>query len=445
MNPVEIIRKKREGMKLRRDEIENLFHGYMTGAVADYHMSAFLMAVYFQKMDFEETTILTELMLRSGKSADLSFVPYAKIGKHSTGGVGDKVSLIIAPMVAACGVCVPMVSGRALGHTGGTLDKLESIPGFRVNLSLKEYAKVLSETGVVMIGQTEEIAPIDRKIYALRDVTGTVESIPLITASIMSKKLAEGIDALVLDIKTGNGAFLQSEEGAVDLAKMLIAVGKKFGLKSIAFLTDMNQPLGYAVGNWLEVRECIECLQGKNISDVMEVSYVIGGAMVYLGGKAGSIHEGISMCRNMVLSGKAWAKFIKIVDRQGGDTKYLYDPDLYGTASYFKEVLSTTAGDVDEIDTREIGMVGMMLGSGRVKINDHIDTRAGIIIRKKVGDSVEVGEPLALLYSERRDVLEAAGIRIGAAFRIATEPSVSAPLIHSMIDEEGLHPWMGGI
>ncbi len=443
MNPVDIIRKKRDGIKLRRDEIEYFVHGYLTGNVTDYHMSAFLMAVYFQKMDFEETTALTEVMLRSGRSADLSSISSVKVGKHSTGGVGDKVSLILAPMVAACGVCVPMVSGRALGHTGGTLDKLESIPGFRVDLTIDEYTKVISETGIVMIGQTLEIAPADRKIYALRDVTCTVESIPLIAASIMSKKLAEGIDSLVLDVKTGNGAFLPSESGAQELAETLVAVGKKFGLKSIAFLTDMNQPLGYAVGNWIEVRECIECLQGKNVPDLMEVTYVLGGTMVFLGGKAGSIGEGISHCRHALHSGKAWEKFIGVVKQQGGNVEYLHHPERYGTAAYSREVLSTTAGDIDGIDTREIGLVGVMLGSGRINVNDHVDPRAGIILRKKIGDSVEVGEPLAILYSERRDVLEITGHRIGGAFRIATEPSVSAPLIHSMVDESGVHPWRG--
>jgi pyrimidine-nucleoside phosphorylase len=441
MNPVETIRKKREGMKLSHQEIENFFNGYMTGTVADYHMSAFLMAVYFQKMDFEETAILTELMLQSGKSADLSCIRSTKIGKHSTGGVGDKISLIIAPMVAACGVCVPMVSGRALGHTGGTLDKLESIPGFRTDFSLNEYGRILSDVGAVMIGQTEELAPVDRKLYALRDVTSTVESIPLIAASIMSKKLAEGIDGLVLDVKTGNGAFLRSEEDAAELAITLIKVGEKFGLKSIAFLTDMNQPLGHAVGSWLEVKECIDCLQGKNVEDVMEVSYVLGGAMVHLGGKAGSINEGILLCRDAIRSGKAWEKFIDIVGRQGGNKKYLFNPEIYGSAACSKEVLSTTAGDIDEIDTREVGMVGVMLGCGRVKLNDQIQHRAGIIIRKKVSDSVQVGEPLAILYSERSDVLEEAGRRIGAAFRIATEPSVSSPLIHAMVDDSGVHPW----
>jgi pyrimidine-nucleoside phosphorylase len=443
MNPVEIIRKKRDGLKLRRDEIETIVHGYLTGSVTDYHMSAFLMAVYFQKMDFEETAILTEIMLRSGKSADLSAVSSVKVGKHSTGGVGDKVSLILAPVVAACGVSVPMVSGRALGHTGGTLDKLESIPGFRVNLSLKEYEKVISETGLVMIGQTDEIAPVDRKIYALRDVTGTVESIPLIAASIMSKKLAEGIDALVLDVKTGNGAFMPSESGAAELAETLVAVGKNFGLKSIALLTDMNQPLGYAVGNWIEVRECIECLQGKHIPDLMEVTYALGGAMVFLGGKAGSIEEGISECRNALHSGKAWDKFIGVVERQGGNIEYLHHPDRYRATAYSKDILSAKTGNVDEINTREIGLVSVMLGSGRISLHDRIDPGAGIVLRKKIGDSVEIGEPLAVLYSERRDVLDTAGHRIEAAFRIATEPSVSPPLIHSMVNESGISTWHG--
>ncbi|MFN3135141.1 MAG: thymidine phosphorylase, partial [Candidatus Kryptonium sp.] len=304
MNPVEIIRKKRDGKKLTKDEISFFINGYLNGKIPDYQMSAFLMAVYFQNMDFEETTYLTEVMLNSGHIVDLSDIPGIKVDKHSTGGVGDKVSLVLAPIVAAAGVPVPMISGRGLGHTGGTLDKLESIPGFRTNLSVEEYKKVISEIGLVMIGQTEEIAPADKKIYALRDVTATVESIPLISASIMSKKLAEGIDALVLDVKTGQGAFMKEYEKSLQLAQVLFTIGKNFGKKVVAFITDMNQPLGYAVGNWLEVVESVQCLRGLDVPDLMYITYVLAGAMIMLGGKANSIEEGIKIALDFIEKNK---------------------------------------------------------------------------------------------------------------------------------------------
>ncbi len=443
MNPTEIIRKKRSGDKLNRAEIEFFIHGYINGKVADYQMSAFLMAVYFQKMDFEETTILTDIMLHSGIVIDLSKIPGIKVDKHSTGGVGDKVSLILAPMVAACGVPVPMISGRGLGHTGGTLDKLESIPGFRTDLSLDEYKKVIAEIGLVMIGQTAEIAPADKKMYALRDVTGTVESIPLISGSIMSKKLAEGIDALVLDIKTGRGAFMQSEADAIELAKTLIAVGNKFGKKTIGFLTDMSQPLGYAVGNWLEVVECIECMQGKNVPDLMEVTYVLSGAMVMLGGKAGSIEEGISKCKNVLQAGKAMDKFKELVCRQGGDISFITNPEKYPTSKYTIEVKSSSKGYIHYIDALEVGFIGIMLGAGRMKVDDIIDPKAGIRLMKKVGDSVKAGDTLAIIQTDKKEILETAANRLEKAICVATEPCASSPLIRAMINEKGVFPWRG--
>jgi pyrimidine-nucleoside phosphorylase len=441
MNPTEIIRKKRDGGKLNRPEIEFLVNGYLKGNVPDYQMSAFLMAVFFQKMDFEETTILTNIMLHSGIVIDLSEIHGIKVDKHSTGGVGDKVSLILAPMVAACGVPVPMISGRGLGHTGGTLDKLESIPGFRTNLSLDEYKNVIAEIGLVMIGQTNEIAPADKKMYALRDVTGTVESIPLISGSIMSKKLAEGIDALVLDIKTGRGAFMQSEADAVELAKTLIAVGNKFGKKTIGFLTDMSQPLGYTVGNWLEVVECIECMKGKNIPDLMEVTYVLSGAMVMLGGKAGSIEEGISKCKDVFRSGKVLDKFEKLVCRQGGDISFITNTGKYPKSKYTIEVKSTSKGYIHSIDALEVGFIGIMLGAGRMKVDDVIDPKAGIKLMKKVGDNVIVGETLAIIQSDKKDIVETAAQRLEKAISVAIEPCASSTLIYAMINEAGVFPW----
>lgn len=442
MNPVEIIRKKRDAQKLTREEMEFLIEGYVDGKIPDYQMSAFLMAVYFNKMDFEETTIFTDIMLRSGIIVDLSDIPGVKVDKHSTGGIGDKVSIILAPMVASCGVPVPMISGRGLGHTGGTLDKLESIPGFRTNLSLEEYKSVISEIGIVMIGQTNEIAPADKKMYALRDVTGTVECIPLIAGSIMSKKLAEGIDALVLDIKTGRGAFMQSKEDAIELAKTLIAIGNRFGKQTIGFLTDMSQPLGYAVGNWLEIKECVECMQGKIVPDLMEVTYLLGGAMLMLGKKANSIEEGIKKCEEAIKTGKAYEKFLQMVKKQGGKIEYFEDLSTYPQSKFIKELKSKNEGDIVNIDALEVGLICITLGAGRTKVDDIIDPKAGIIFNKKVGDFVEKGETIAVLYCDDEVKLEQAIKRLEKAILVATEPSTPPKLIHALIDEKGVHPWV---
>ena len=441
MNPTEIIRRKRDGETLRRDELEFLIKGYLTGKVQEYQMSSFLMAVYFKGMSFEETTVLTDIMLHSGETVDLSSVKGIKVDKHSTGGVGDKVSLILAPMVAACGVPVPMISGRGLGHTGGTLDKLESIPGFRTDLSLKEYESVIAKVGTVMIGQTAEIAPADKRMYALRDVTGTVESIPLIAGSIMSKKLAEGIDALVLDVKTGRGAFMRSENDSIELAKTLIAVSEKFGKKTIGFITGMDQPLGHAVGNWLEVVECIECMQGREVSDLMEVTYVLGGAMVMLGGKAPSVKDGTQQCRNAIASGEAMKIFREMVKVQNGDISFIDDPKRYPSSRYSAEIKNSTRGVITTIDALEIGLTGIMLGAGRMKIDDVIDPKAGIMINKKVGDRVDAGEILAVVHTDRKEILAEAQHRIEGSFSIADGPVRRSPLIHSMIDTKGVHPW----
>ena len=444
MNPTELIRKKRNGGKLTREEIEALIKGYLSGKIPDYQMSAFLMAVYFRKMDFEETQMLTESMLRSGVVVDLSRVPGVKVDKHSSGGVGDKVSLILAPMVAACGVPVPMISGRGLGHTGGTLDKLESIPGFRTNLSLDEYASAVAEVGVAMIGQTSEIVPADKKVYALRDVTGTVENISLISASIMSKKIAEGIDALVLDVKTGRGAFMQTDAEAVELASMLIAVGNRFGKKTIGFITDMNQPLGNAIGNWIEVVECIDCMKGKNVADLMEVTYVLGGAMVMLGGKAATIREGIAQCRKAISSGRALAKFRELVRHQGGDISSIDEPDKYRLASSVHELKSTTSGFIQSIDALEIGFSAIMLGAGRMKVEDRIDPRAGILLKRKAGERVDAGETLAVLYADTNVGVAQVAQRVDHAIVIGEHSPTIPPLVHSYVDDRGARPWTGG-
>ncbi|MBI3788111.1 MAG: thymidine phosphorylase, partial [Ignavibacteriales bacterium] len=349
MNTVELIRKKRDGFPLTEEEFRWMISGYVQGVIPDYQMSSFLMACYFRGMNEEETLTFTRLMLHSGEMVDLSEIPGVKVDKHSTGGVGDKVSLILAPIVAACGVPVPMISGRGLGHTGGTLDKLESIPNFRTNLSIPEYKKVINEIGLVMIGQTAEIAPADKKMYALRDVTATVECIPLISGSIMSKKLAEGIDALVLDVKTGRGAFMQTYERSLELAQTLTRIGNGFGKETVAFITDMSQPLGIAIGNWLEVVESVECLRGARgnfdlSSDLMEVTFVLAGAMLMLGKRTKNIDEGIILAKQSVKDGSAYKKFLDLVRVQGGDVSAIENLERYPLSKHSIEVKASEDG-----------------------------------------------------------------------------------------------------
>lgn len=433
-NPVELIRKKRNGGTLMKDELQSFITDFVAGKIPDYQMAAFLMAVYFKGMSVEERATFTEVMLRSGEIVDLSMIPGVKVDKHSTGGVGDKVSLILAPMVAACGVPVPMISGRGLGHTGGTLDKLESIPGFRTNLSIDEYKQVIADTGLVLIGQTKEIAPADKRMYALRDVTATVESIPLIAGSIMSKKLAEGIDALVLDVKTGNGAFMQTYEDSLALANALVGIGNSMGKKTVGFITDMNQPLGYMIGNWLEVVESVECLKGKNVRDLMEVTYVLGGAMVWLGKKSESLDEGMEKCKTVIANGKAYEKFCQLVKRQGGDTSYLDDPKKYPASAHVIEVPSDRSGFVTGYETMQVGLLAIELGAGRMKVDDVLDMKAGIVITKKIGEAVEQGELLATIYTDRDEIVGRAADRLRGLIQIGAENVAPPKLIVSFVD-----------
>ena len=446
MNIVELIRKKREGGSLTEEEFRFLLTGYVEGNVPDYQMSAFLMACYFRGMNSEETLTFTKLMLHSGEVIDLSEIPGIKVDKHSTGGVGDKVSLILAPMVAACGVPVPMISGRGLGHTGGTLDKLESIPGFRTDLSIAEFKRVIHEIGVVMIGQTKEIAPADKKMYALRDVTATVECIPLIAGSIMSKKLAEGLDALVLDVKTGHGAFMQTYERALELAKTLVDIGNGFGKETIGFITNMNQPLGVAIGNWLEVVESVECLRGAvgngdASNDLMEVTYVLSGAMVYLGKKAKSIEDGIEKCRKTIEDGSAYRKLLELIRAQGGNIAAIENLVSYPLPQFTLEVKSSEHGFISEIDSFELGLTSISLGAGREKIDDVIDMKAGILLKKKVGDAVDVGDTLAVFYTDRENVLASARERITKAFKFSSHKPDRKPMILDLVDKNGVKKW----
>ncbi len=441
MNANEIIRKKRDGGELTRPELAYLIDGYVKGSIPDYQAAAFLMATYFRGMTEEETSEFTRLMLHSGDVVDLSHIPGIKVDKHSTGGVGDKISLPLAPIVAACGVPVPMISGRGLGHTGGTLDKLESIPGFRTSLSIDEYKKVIAEIGVVMIGQTKEIAPADKKMYALRDVTSTVECIPLIAGSIMSKKLAEGIDALVLDVKTGRGAFMQTQDRATALATALVKIGNSFGKNTVAFITRMDEPLGFAVGNWLEVVESVDCLRGKHIPDIMELTYVLGGAMVMLGGKAADLGEGIERCKEVVANGKAYEKFRELVARQGGEVSFLDHPETYPASRHVVEITARHDGFITTVDSLELGFAGIMIGAGRTKVDDIIDPKAGILLKKKAGDAVMQGETVATLFTDNEATLVAASERVARAFSYGDAPPVFGPLVISRVTADGVQPF----
>jgi len=434
MNTIELIRKKRNGESLTKDEILFLISSYTKNKIPDYQFAAFLMAVYLKGMNTSETAALTEAMLYSGKVIDLSAIKGIKIDKHSTGGVGDKTSLIIAPIAAAAGVPVPMISGRGLGHTGGTLDKLEAIPGYSTNLSLSDYKKVLKKCGAVLIGQTKEIAPADKLIYALRDVTATVESIPLITGSIMSKKLAEGLDGLVLDVKTGSGAFMQKFSDAKELAQSLINTAKSFDKKVLAFITDMNQPLGNYIGNWFEVYESIKILRGEVVPDLCEVSFTLSGAMIYLGGKAKSIEEGINLSKELIANGKAFEKFVELVKLQGGDVTYLYQPELYPKSKYSLKVKSGSAGFVSAIDAYQIGVAALELGAGRLKKEDVIDPKAGIIFYKKLGDEISNNEIVAELFTDKKTILSNAEKRILGAVRVSKTKPKKQKLIKLIMD-----------
>lgn len=429
MNPVEIIKLKRNNSQLSKKQIQLFIEGYLKGDVTEYQMSAFLMAVYFNGMDDDETFYLTETMLNSGVTVDLNYLHIPKVDKHSTGGVGDKTSIILAPLVAACGIAVPMISGRGLGHTGGTLDKLESIPGFNVHFSIQDYKRIIAEIGVVMIGQTAEFAPADKRLYSLRDVTATVESIPLITSSIMSKKLAEGADAFVFDVKIGSGANLPDHDKSIELAKKLISTSKKFGKKAMAILTDMEQPLGSKLGNWLEVEECIELMNGGLIPDLFKINNVLAGAMIYLGGKTNSLEEGEKMAKEKLFDKSAYKKFLELVEIQNGNVEYIKDWTNLKRAKFKEDIIAVEDGFVSELRAEDFGFSLIELGCGRKKIEDKIDYLAGIILKKKCGDEVKKGEVICELYSGHEDKLLKGELRLEGAIKI----SKSKPELKSLI------------
>jgi pyrimidine-nucleoside phosphorylase len=429
MRAVDVIVKKRDGGALTREEIAFFVESVTAGGWPDYQTSALLMAIVLRGMTREETTWLTDAMVHSGVRVDLTDVPGLKIDKHSTGGVGDKTSLVLAPLVAACGVPVPMMSGRGLGHTGGTLDKLEAIPGFRVNLSLQEMKAALARAGCAMIGQTTDIAPADRKLYALRDVTGTVESMPLITASIMSKKIAEGIDGLVLDVKTGSGAFMTTEAGSRQLAESLVSIGNASGVKTEAIITAMDTPLGRAVGNALEVAESVEVLKGGGPADVAEVSIELAARMLLLGRAAADRQDAEQRLHAAIASGAGLERFRRIIETQGGDPHVVDDVGRLPTAPSRHRVTAPRTGVVTTLDAALVGRASVALGAGRDRVEDTIDAAVGILLLAKPGDRVAAGDPVLELHYRDRARLDAALPLAVRAVAVGDGPVAKRPLL----------------
>jgi pyrimidine-nucleoside phosphorylase len=433
MRVVDLIRRKRDSGELSAEEIKFLIEGYTHARIPDYQMAAWLMAAWIRGLSAAELAALTEAMLYSGKVLDWSELPGRKVDKHSTGGVGDKTSMIIAPIAAAGGLIVPMISGRGLGHTGGTLDKLESISGFNVNLSLAQFREALAKCGCGLIGQTEEIAPADKKIYALRDVTGTVDNPFLICASIMSKKLAEGIDALVLDVKTGSGAFMKKNSDAEYLAGLMVETGKRMGKKIVALITDMDQPLGRTAGNAMEIAECIEVLGGGGPADLRELCIELSGWMFFLGEKSASVAEGRKLADQMITSGRARDKFREIISQQSGDARVVDEPRRLPQARSKLDVTSGTVGFITAIDCERLGIACGVLGGGREKKEDTIDPAVGLEFHCRLGDKIERGARLATLHYNSDARLAEARQLVESSYKVAGQSPAPRPLIHKVI------------
>lgn len=441
MRTVDLIQKKRDGGELSRQEIAYLIQGYTNGTIPDYQMSAWAMAVFYQGMTARETADLTLEMAASGDVMDLGSIHGIKTDKHSTGGVGDTVTLVLAPLAASAGVPVAKMSGRGLGHTGGTIDKLESIPGFSVELTRERFIDQVNKHGVAVISQSGNITPADKKLYGLRDVTATVNSIPLIASSIMSKKIASGADAIVLDVKTGSGAFMKSLEDSVRLAEAMVSIGTEVGRETVAVITDMEEPLGTAVGNALEVRLAVETLQGKGPADLKELCLELGSQMLVLGGKAGNTEEAKANLEEAIRSGAALAKFKEFVEAQGGDPRVGDDPELLQVSPRQIPVLAQEGGYVGHITAEEIGVAAMELGAGRETKESVIDLSVGLKLRRKVGDPVQAGEALAVLYakeSQGEDELGRIVRRVQEAYRIVPEQTSPRKLIHAIVTKNGV-------
>ncbi len=432
MRAYDIIYKKREGKQHTEDEINYLIEAYSAGDIPDYQLSAWAMAVYFQGLDDQETSWLTKAMAESGDMVDLSAIDARIVDKHSTGGVGDKTSLVLAPLVSAAGIPVAKMSGRGLGHTGGTIDKLESIPGFRAEISTEEFMNNVNSIGISIMAQTANITPADKKLYSLRDVTATIESIPLIASSIMSKKIAGGANGIILDVKTGNGAFMKKIEDAIDLAEKMVNIGENVGRKTIAVISDMNQPLGNNVGNILEVQEAIDCLSGKGPDDLRELSLTLGSYMLILAEKTDDFQEAYLILSEIIKSGKALHKFIQFISRQGGDVNLIKNNEL-PEANHKIELASNKDGYVSSINTREIGLSAMVLGAGRINKDSKIDYLVGIRLLKKIGDKVKKGETLAVIYYNREEKLSEVKKRVSEAYSIEETKQEKLQLIHRVI------------
>lgn len=438
MRMYDIIAKKRDGGTLSREEIRFFVEGYTRGEIPDYQAAALLMAIFLNKMDRRETVDLTEAVMHSGDTVNLSSISGIKVDKHSTGGVGDKTTILLGPMVAACGVPVAKMSGRGLGHTGGTIDKLESITGFMVEISSDDFVRQVNEIGLAVIGQSKNIAPADKKLYGLRDVTATVDNVSLIAASVMSKKLAAGSDAIVLDVKVGSGAFVKTVEGAIELGQIMVEIGEGMGREVIAVVTGMDQPLGYAIGNALEVKEAIATLKGEGPQDLRELCLRLGGMMVYLGGRATTPEAGAELVLDALRSGAALEKLKAFVTAQKGDVSQIEAPETLPGARIIEPVLSVEEGHVAHIQSDEIGICATILGAGRETLDSVIDHGAGIVLVKKVGDPVKQGEVLAYLHTNQEARLEEARERLLGAYEIRPEEVPVPKLIHAVVRQEGV-------
>ena len=438
MRMYDLIEKKRNGEALSKEEIAYMIDSYVEGEIPDYQMSAMLMAIYFKGMNDEEIGIMTDRVAHSGDMVDLSAINGVKVDKHSTGGVGDKTTLIIAPIVAACGVKVAKMSGRGLGHTGGTVDKLEAIPGMQTSLDRERFFEIVNRTGLSVIGQSGNMAPADKKLYALRDVTATVDSIALIAVSIMSKKLAAGSDCILLDVKTGSGAFMKEVEDSITLAEKMVAIGEHAGKKTIALITDMDVPLGYNIGNSLEIIEAVDTLNGQGPEDLTEICYELASNMLYLAGK-GSLETCKELVREAIESKAALQCLIDMVEAQGGDSSVIRDTKQFAKAAYTQDVCAPQAGYVTHINTEGCGIASVMLGAGRETKDSQIDYAAGISLRKKVGDKVDKGEVLATLYASDQALFAEATTRFLESYQIGAQPVEKAPLVFARVEKDNVN------
>lgn len=440
MRAYDCIRKKRDGYALTEEEMRFLVNGYVEGSIPDYQMAAFLMAVYYKGMTEEEISIMTDIVTHSGDTVDLSGIEGVKVDKHSTGGVGDKTTMIIAPIVAACGAKVAKMSGRGLGHTGGTIDKLEAIPGFRTTLSREEFFDTVNKTGLSVIGQSGNLTPADKKMYALRDVTATVDSIPLIAVSIMGKKLAAGNDSILLDVKTGSGAFMKTLEDSIELAKCMVKIGENAGKRTAALVTDMDIPLGNHIGNALEVEEAILTLMGKGPEDLTEICIQLAGNMLYLAGM-GEIEICLKMAKHAIENGSALERFAAMVDAQGGDSECIYHPEKLPKASCVYEVKAKESGYISHMDTEACGIASMLLGAGRETKESELDYSAGIILKKKTGDKVEFGDTLAVLYAAKESLFADAESKFFEAIEMSKNMPAKKPLILARVTKEAVEKY----